>query len=54
MFMTGLMLLMSSVMNTAGKVLVTILLGLAGNAYTLEMNVCMDSGKLSIDAVNDV
>lgn len=32
-FMTGLRLLMSSVMNTAGKVLVTVLLGLAGNAY---------------------
>lgn len=35
-FMTGLRLLMSSAMNTAGKVLVTVLLGLAGNAYKYE------------------
>ncbi|XDV31272.1 hypothetical protein PO909_033994 [Leuciscus waleckii] len=32
-FMTGLRLLMSSVMNTAGKVLVTVLLGLAGITF---------------------
>ncbi|XP_039538846.1 LOW QUALITY PROTEIN: piezo-type mechanosensitive ion channel component 2 [Pimephales promelas] len=33
MFMTGLMLLLSPVMNTAGKVLVTVLLGLAGITF---------------------
>lgn len=36
MFAAGLKLLLSAIMNTAGKVVVTLLLGLAGTRYQLE------------------